>query len=246
MPLCYVAFRMADDAQPVRAPRTAGSGGQVRAEILADPVMIEEARLSELAEQIQQTADGCLTAGEWLHYVKKKQEAAEKEGTPAQAAPERGVLPGVRFIIRAKPRFADKPRHTLLPMKALFGPADMKPLLGACHRHIEQAAFLFDALGRIGLPVRSDPLIGVHQKHDRKFQPFVLDRLSYDLAVLKKVPPYAAISHLRRYMGYDEYLQEQDQSEERRLSELGMPCVSSKRNSCAGFWFVRYSTAISS
>ena len=67
-------------------------------EYLQEQDQSEEGRLSELAEQIQETADGCLTAGEWLHYVKKKQEAAEKEGTPAQAAPERGVLPGVRFM----------------------------------------------------------------------------------------------------------------------------------------------------
>ena len=47
-----------------------------------------------------------------------------------------------------------------------------------------------------------------------------LDRLSYDLALLKKVPPYAAISHLRRYMGYDDYLEENDRTGEGRLSEI--------------------------
>ena len=67
-------------------------------------------------------------------------------------------------------------------------------------------------------PANLDKLFEYYAEDRRRLDQ--LDRLSYDLALLRKIPPYAAISHLRRYMGYDAYLQEQDQSEEGRLSEL--------------------------
>lgn len=67
-------------------------------------------------------------------------------------------------------------------------------------------------------PVSLDRLFEYYAEDKRRLDQ--LDRLSYDLALLKKVPPYAAISHLRRYMGYDGYLEEQDQNGEGRLFEL--------------------------
>lgn len=67
-------------------------------------------------------------------------------------------------------------------------------------------------------PVCLDHLFEFYAEDKRRLDS--LDRLSYDLALLKKVPPYAAISHLRRYMGYDDYLEENDRTGEGRLSEI--------------------------
>ncbi len=67
-------------------------------------------------------------------------------------------------------------------------------------------------------PVSLQNLFDFYEEDDRRLS--VLDHLSYDLALLRKSPPYAGISHLRRYMGYDEYLEELDQTGEGRLFEL--------------------------
>lgn len=67
-------------------------------------------------------------------------------------------------------------------------------------------------------PVSLSNLFDFYEDDDRRLS--LLDHLSYDLALLKKSPPYAGLSHLRRYMGYDEYLEGTDQSGEGRLLEL--------------------------
>lgn len=67
-------------------------------------------------------------------------------------------------------------------------------------------------------PVTLDKLFDFYEDDRRRID--TLDRFSYDLALLKKVPPYAAISHLRRYMGYDDYLEESDKTGEGYLYEV--------------------------
>ncbi len=66
-------------------------------------------------------------------------------------------------------------------------------------------------------PVTIDSLFSYYRDDSRRIRS--LDRLEYDLAVLNKAPAYAAISHLRRYMGYDEYLKKCDSTGEGTLLE---------------------------
>ncbi|MCI8402138.1 MAG: ATP-dependent helicase [Lachnospiraceae bacterium] len=67
-------------------------------------------------------------------------------------------------------------------------------------------------------PVSLDNLFDFYAEDQRRLD--ILDRLSYDLTLLKRVPPYAGISHLRRYMGYDDYLSDNDKTGEGRLTEI--------------------------
>lgn len=76
--------------------------------------------------------------------------------------------------------------------------------------------FSRSALGRE--PVSLDDLFDYYADDDRRLD--TLDRLSYDMTMLKRTPPYAAISHLRRYMGYDDYLEDHDKTGEGRLCEI--------------------------
>jgi len=67
-------------------------------------------------------------------------------------------------------------------------------------------------------PVTLDNLFDYYSGDRRRMD--TLDHLSYDMTLLRKVPPYAGISHLRRYMGYDDYLEENDKTGEGRLTEI--------------------------
>ena len=67
-------------------------------------------------------------------------------------------------------------------------------------------------------PVTLDSLFDYYSDDRRRID--TLDHLSYDMTLLRKSPPYAGLSHLRRYMGYDEYLEENDKTEEGRLLEI--------------------------
>ncbi len=67
-------------------------------------------------------------------------------------------------------------------------------------------------------PVTLDNLFDHYSDDRRRID--TLDHLSYDLTLLRKSPPYAGISHLRRYMGYDDYLEEMDKTGEGRLQEI--------------------------
>ena len=67
-------------------------------------------------------------------------------------------------------------------------------------------------------PVTMDSLFDYYSDDRRRID--TLDHLSYDMALLRKSPPYAGLSHLRRYMGYDDYLEENDKSGEGRLQEI--------------------------
>jgi len=67
-------------------------------------------------------------------------------------------------------------------------------------------------------PVTLDKLFDYYSDDRRRID--TLDHLSYDMTLLRKSPPYASISHLRRYMGYDDYLEENDKSGEGRLQEI--------------------------
>lgn len=67
-------------------------------------------------------------------------------------------------------------------------------------------------------PVTIDKLFDFYEEDRRRID--TIDRLSYDLTVLKRTAPYAGISHLRRYMGYDDYLEEMDQNGEGRIREI--------------------------
>lgn len=67
-------------------------------------------------------------------------------------------------------------------------------------------------------PVTLDKLFDYYSDDRRRID--TLDHLSYDMTLLRKSPPYAGISHLRRYMGYDDYLEENDKTGEGRLQEI--------------------------
>ncbi|MBQ1931642.1 MAG: ATP-dependent helicase, partial [Lachnospiraceae bacterium] len=67
-------------------------------------------------------------------------------------------------------------------------------------------------------PVTLDRLFDYYSDDRRRID--TLDHLSYDMTLLRKSPPYAGLSHLRRYMGYDDYLEENDKSGEGRLQEI--------------------------
>lgn len=67
-------------------------------------------------------------------------------------------------------------------------------------------------------PVTLDRLFDYYSDDRRRID--TLDHLSYDMTLLRKSPPYAGLSHLRRYMGYDDYLEENDKSGESRLQEI--------------------------
>lgn len=67
-------------------------------------------------------------------------------------------------------------------------------------------------------PVTLDSLFEYYSDDRRRID--TLDHLSYDMTLLRKVPPYAGISHLRRYMGYDDYLEENDKTGEGHLTEI--------------------------
>lgn len=67
-------------------------------------------------------------------------------------------------------------------------------------------------------PVTLDDLLEYYSDDRRRID--TLDHLSYDMTLLRKSPPYAGLSHLRRYMGYDDYLEENDKSGEGRLQEI--------------------------
>ena len=67
-------------------------------------------------------------------------------------------------------------------------------------------------------PVTLDSLFDYYSDDRRRID--TLDHLSYDMALLRKSSPYAGLSHLRRFMGYDDYLEENDKSGEGRLQEI--------------------------
>ncbi len=67
-------------------------------------------------------------------------------------------------------------------------------------------------------PVTLDKLFDYYSDDRRRID--TLDHLSYDMTLLRKAPPYAGLSHLRRFMGYDDYLAENDKSGEGRLQEI--------------------------
>lgn len=67
-------------------------------------------------------------------------------------------------------------------------------------------------------PVTLDRLFDYYSEDRRRMD--TLDHLSYDMTLLRKSPPYAGLSHLRRYMGYDDYLEENDKTGEGRLQEI--------------------------
>lgn len=67
-------------------------------------------------------------------------------------------------------------------------------------------------------PVTIDRLFAFYEEDRRRID--TIDHLSYDLTLLRRTAPYAGISHLRRYMGYDEYLEEMDQDGEGRIQEI--------------------------
>ena len=67
-------------------------------------------------------------------------------------------------------------------------------------------------------PVNLDRLFDFYSDDSRRLDQ--LEHLSYDLTLLRKSPPYAGLSHLRRYMGYDDYLEENDKSQEGYLKEV--------------------------
>lgn len=87
-------------------------------------------------------------------------------------------------------------------------------------------------------PVTLENLFDFYAEDARRLD--TLDRLSYDLTLLRKVPPYAAISHLRRYMGYDDYLEENDRTEEGRLSELAEQLQETADGCRSGEEWLRY------
>ncbi len=67
-------------------------------------------------------------------------------------------------------------------------------------------------------PITIDHLLEECQGDPRKAR--IMDRLSYDLTVLGRTAPYAAIQYLRRHMGYDAYLRQMDSQGEGGLEEL--------------------------
>ncbi len=67
-------------------------------------------------------------------------------------------------------------------------------------------------------PVTLDKLFDYYSDDRRRID--TLDHLSYDMTLLRKALPYAGLSHLRRFMGYDDYLEENDKTGEGRLQEV--------------------------
>ncbi len=109
--------------------------------------------------------------------------------------------------------------------------ADWLRVISHPERYISRSA-----LGRE--PVSLDDLFAYYEEDERRLDQ--LDRLSYDLALLKKAPPYAGLSHLRRYMGYDDYLEELDKTGEGRLHETAEQLQETADGCRNGMEWLRY------
>lgn len=87
-------------------------------------------------------------------------------------------------------------------------------------------------------PVTIDRLFDFYGDDLRRID--AIDHLSYDLTLLRRTAPYAGISHLRRYMGYDDYLEEMDQDGEGRIQEMAEAIHETMDGCVSGEEWLRY------